>query len=528
MTPRLWNVAPVGAILVYFLCASVLGLRSPGLYYDEAIFFNGAVHVLNSGQEPSFAHDPWSWITVFGRRWPVMVMPYVGAGTDYLALIPFAVFGPNYYTIRILKVVLGGFGIWGFSVLISRLFDAPAAAVSSWILAIHPAYLDLTIYQGSVVEWMLPVAVLSISLSHYLKARTTMGAFWLGAAMGFGLWYRANIAWLLGSVLLAGVIVLRRRILLPFRHLAAMAVGGIIAGSPLLWYEIRSHGATFAFLRSTKELKPFLPLVVHRLRLLSQTVLSDSELRKMWNGPPLPLWQSIFFSSVVAIAVCVCLWRFEGEESIRTDSRRVVALTFLFLLGCMIFSPLYIYEHHLIALIPIAAAIVVIAAQSSSRRWRFARPLTGAIAIVYVASALYWNLTAARQIRYSGGAGMWSNAVDGLVSYLENNCPGKTIKVLDWGLNNNLFVLSNAKIRSVEIFWGATTERSGSGKSWAEEIAPGEVYVLHSKNVTAAPDAQEAFLRALTASEFPFRSTQFKQNSGEGYAEVVEISNRAP
>ena len=120
---------------------------------------------------------------------------------------------------------------------------------------------------------------------------------------------------------------------------------------------------------------------------------------------------------------------------------------------------------------------------------------------------------------------MWSNAVDGLVSYLQSNYPGKTIKVLDWGLNNNLFVLSNAKIRSVEVFWGATSERSGSGKSWADEISSGEIYVLHSKNVVAAPDAQEGFLRSLTASRFPFRRTQFQQNNGEGYAEVVEILN---
>src|SRR6266446_10739006 len=99
---RIWNTVRVGSVAIYFLCGAVLGFRSAGLYYDEAIFLNGAVQVLSSGQEPSFAHDPKSWVTIFGRRWPIMVMPYVGPMRDYLALVPFALFGPGYFTARIL------------------------------------------------------------------------------------------------------------------------------------------------------------------------------------------------------------------------------------------------------------------------------------------------------------------------------------------------------------------------------------------------------------------------------------------
>src|ERR1700719_4618051 len=108
---RLWNKARIAAVAAYLLFACILGFRSPGLFYDEAVFFSGAVQVLNSGQEPTFAHDPWSWGTAFGRRWPIMVLPYIGAVRDYLALIPFSVFGPNYYTARILTTLAGAFGI---------------------------------------------------------------------------------------------------------------------------------------------------------------------------------------------------------------------------------------------------------------------------------------------------------------------------------------------------------------------------------------------------------------------------------
>ena len=79
------------------------------MYYDEAIFLNGAVQVLSSGQEPSFAHDPWSWVTILGRRWPIMVMPYIGPMRDYLALLPFSLFGPNYLSAPSdLRVLISG------------------------------------------------------------------------------------------------------------------------------------------------------------------------------------------------------------------------------------------------------------------------------------------------------------------------------------------------------------------------------------------------------------------------------------
>ena len=139
------------------------------MYYDEAIFLNGAVHLLGSGQEPPFAHDPWSWVTVFGRQVPIMVLPYVGAIRDYLVLLPFAAFGPNYYTARIPTALVGAFGIWGLSVLLRDRIGPRAAAIVALALSIHPAYLALTVYDKGVAEWIAPFGALSLALAFYLE-----------------------------------------------------------------------------------------------------------------------------------------------------------------------------------------------------------------------------------------------------------------------------------------------------------------------------------------------------------------------
>jgi Dolichyl-phosphate-mannose-protein mannosyltransferase len=520
----LWNRAPVAAVAMYLVCAAWLGFRSPGMDNDEAVFFSGAVHVLNSGQEPSFTHDPWSWITVFGRHWPVMVLPYAGSLRCYLSLIPFALFGANYYTARMVTMLAGAFGIWGLAVLVRSQIDAKAATMASLILAVNPAFLALTIYdQGGVAEWMVPFGILSITLAGYLKARTASCAFWLGAAMGFGVWSRANVAWLLGAALLASAIVLGKRIFVPWRHLVALTGGGLAGGGLLLCYEIRSHGATFAFMRAMNNSQPMLHLVAHRLNLLSRTILSDSEHRDMWDGPDLPLWQTVPFSIIVIFALFACLrW---GSVSIKAGAvfGRVAGLTFVFLLSCMLFSRLNISDHHLVALLPIAAVLVVLAARDSCQRWRRARYVAGAIAMLYLVLALSLNHTAARQIRSTGGVRLWSNAIDSISRYLQTHSPGRSVKLLDWGFQHNLFVLSNSRIASEEIYWAASLERSGSGKLWSNEISPGDVYVIHSPGLVLIPEARKGFLAALIASDLPFRRIQFNQNNGQGYAEVLEV-----
>jgi Dolichyl-phosphate-mannose-protein mannosyltransferase len=513
---RRWDLARFGALAAFLVCACGLGFRSPGLYYDEAIFLNGAVKMLAPGHEIPFAHDPWSWITVFGREWPVMVLPYVGPLRSYLALIPFSIYGPNYFTARILTMLIGAFGIWGFSVLVRDQFDARTAALASWMLAIHPSYLAFTVYDhGGVAEWMLPFALLSIALARYLRSRTAHRAFWLGVAMGFGVWSRANIAWLLASALLAGLLALGKRMATPLRQLSAMAAGGLMGAAPLIFYEIRSRGATLAYLRSTDVGGSLLDLAVRRLGLLSQTLLFAGEVRKAWSGPPLPLWQILFVSAIVAGALAAGLFT--------RGASRVAALTFIFLTACLLFSRLNVLEHHLITLVPIAAALMAAAAQDTWRRSRMARYVLGAVAVTYFGAALYWNVTAAHQIRSTGGVGIWSNAIDKLGSYLLRNYPKREVKVLDWGLNNNLYVLSNGRIASMEIFWGATAERSGTGNLWIDEITPGIVYVLHAPEVAVFPAAGDGFRRALAASSLPFRRTRIVQSGGAPYAEAVEI-----
>jgi hypothetical protein len=492
-----WDKLRYGALAAYVSLAALMGLDGPGMHYDEALFFNAAVHVVSSAGEPSFAHDPWSWFPFAGRTWPLMALPYAAPVRSYLAMIPFALFGANYYTARILTMLVGVFAIWALSVLVRDRFDARTAAVAAWILAIHPAYVLFTVYdRGGVAEWMLPFGLLCLALTQYLRAPGARTAFWLGLAMGFGVWSRANIAWLLGAAAIAAGRALLR---IPPKHYAAAAAGGLLGAAPLLAFEIRSGWATFAFMRSVNVPEPFPELIASRLGMLAETLLSDPQTRAIWGGPPLPVWQSIF-AAVVVLAAAVGTFRRGGAGRFCAVAAGLLAL-------CPVISRLSVHPHHMIAVVPMAAVLIAVA---SAARWRYLFAISG---VIYIACALWWNGTAAWQIRATGGVGLWSDAVDELTTYLVSGQKDRNPIATDWGFGNSLFVLSEGKVKAREVFWGP----------WNPEPAPEDVYLLHPDDLVVFPAAAKALRESLSSRKAAWRGVKIRQRTGGEYAELVQV-----
>jgi hypothetical protein len=167
----------------------------------------------------------------------------------------------------------------------------------------------------------------------------------------------------------------------------------------------------------------------------------------------------------------------------------------------------------------LAALLVTLAAGDLCLRWPPGRILAACVAVLYLGCAADWNVTAARQLRATGGVGLRSNAIDKVAAYLQRHAKGRKVKVLDWGLNDSLLVLTGGQIDSAEIFQDA----GAGGKPWKEEIVPGSVYVLRSAETAVFPEPGEAFRRTLAEKQLPFRRTQFRQKAKGWYAEVIEI-----
>jgi 4-amino-4-deoxy-L-arabinose transferase-like glycosyltransferase len=510
----------LGTLVLYSFWSGLLILQNPGFQYDEALLVLGSVQMRHAPQEIELPHDAHSWICPHGRCFPLMTVRYVGAVKEYLCLPLFAAFGPSAEIVRLLSMLLGAFGIWGIARLMADHIRPPAAAATAGILAINPAYVDLTVFDnGTVSIWMGAMGLLALATSRYVRRKTAWAAFWLGASMGLGVWARANFLWLILAMFAAVVILLRTRILAPLSHWGAAAIGGVLAGSPFLAYQAISRGGTWEALGMFPANQSLRDRLWVRLVMFAETLLSDREHRAMWEGPQMPDWQRWLFLLIVLAACLLCLIARREWDSSRILWARAFALCLLFLGAFFFLSRIIVAEHHLIVLVPLAA-IVTVLGLCSIVQYSWGKVLVATLAVAYVGSALYWQVAAVRGIGRTGGVGQWSDAVFGLAEYLQQKYPAQEVKILDWGLEDNLFVLSDGKIHSREIYGDVT---SPADPRWMGEIRKGGVFLMNGPFNRQFPAASTGFLDALAATRPAVRRFTIPQRSGVPYAMILEI-----
>jgi hypothetical protein len=526
-----WGIA--AALALYALGGAMLVAQKPGLQYDEALLVEGAVQLRHSRAEIALAHSPNTWACSPGRCFPVMGEgPYIGAVKDYLSLPLFALFGPRTWVARLAAMLLAMIGIWGLARLMAQQVSPGAGIAAGLILAVNPAYLNMTVFDNGVVAPMMAgLGLICAAVAMYLRRSGVPAAFLIGAAAGFALWARANFLWTLVGAAAAALIVFHRHLRVPISHALAMAVGGIAGGAPLLYYEFESGGGTFRTMQDYTVQGSLLKLLPLRLFWLADTLVSDGEHRVMWSAmgtartmEQLPSWQLWLFPSIVlgAAIVCVLTMFTRDPEPWRAGPFAVIALV---LSGGFLFtSHLPITEHHLIALVPLAVVVVVLGCAFLQHQWRWGGAISGALALVYLGCAGYWQSASVQGLRRTGGVGVWSSAVVDVARTLDREYSGREIKIMDWGYQTSLFVLMDGRLGSVELTAeGGEADHSYRGRTWPDEIREGGVFLVSGPHVRTFAPKVESFLRAWAAAEPVTRVRRFTERDGTTYAELLDI-----
>ncbi|HWC64825.1 MAG TPA: hypothetical protein VG777_02000, partial [Thermoanaerobaculia bacterium] len=159
--------------------------------------------------------------------------------------------------------------------------------------------------------------------------------------------------------------------------------------------------------------------------------------------------------------------------------------------------------------------------RAAAGRWSRAAALAAGGAFALLAVSL--DAQAAAGIRRTGGTGPWSDAIEAVTAALRSEGPGSAARVLSWGMANNAFVLSGGAVAPVEVFAGATPERSGTGAAWSDDVSRGGLFLLGPPS-----PAVEGFRRALAASGRPFRTRTFRERGGAYYAELIDVPAARP
>ncbi len=359
---------------------------------------------------------------------------------------------------------------------------------------------------------MAALGLVCAAAAIYAARPTARAAFATGLAAGFGIWARANFLWTLAAGAAAYAIVYRNW-RFPARHWVAAGAGGILGGLPFLIYQTKSRGGTLEAMGLFTASQPFGQLLRYRLFLFADTLLADGEHRRLWGGlGAMPAWVLWTCALAAAAACAACMVAGRGRFA------RFAALAFALLTGYLLATRLEVAEHHMIAMIPPAVLVCVLAGAGLQARYRSAWVVSAAAALLYAGGALYWQAAAVRGLHRTGGVGLWSDAVFELAGYLDRHYPGREIKILDWGFENNVFDLTRGRLRSKDLFWTARTPQQ-----WREEIREGGVFVLGGPEAVESPAFSPEFRRALAGARPAFTRHAIRQRSGALFAEVLEI-----
>jgi len=503
----------LAAIAVYLLFSFSLLLRKPGLQYDEALHVMGAVHMRHSAQELTVPHDPDTWACAFGRCLPVMTVRYVGALKEYLCLPLFALFGPKTSLVRLVSILATVIGLLGIAKFLSAHAHPWAGAATVMILAVNPTFVNMTLFENSTIGmWTMALGLAAFALSRYLNDSSYGNAFLLGLAAGFGVWMRANFVWMLAAAGIAAFVQVRWRLFQQPKRLAVMAGGALTGALPFILYQVISGGGTWEAAGMFESQEPIGQRLYGRWVLFSESLLADREHRVMWGGSVMPAWQRWAMPIVVWAAVLVCLAR--GSRM-----ARMVAIAFAVLFAFLFSSRLQVSEHHLMVTMPFAAAAAFLAAQAV--RWlRWPAVIAAAI---YAISALQWHALALQGLSRTGGIGVWSDGIDTLAGELGRRFPGQEIQILDWGLQNSLYVVTDGKLRTREIYGYFPADPERQRTYWTQILPYGGVFALYAPENRQMPATSNSFLQAIQSMGARFEQFAIPHRDGSPYAEIYSV-----
>ena len=257
-------------------------------------------------------------------------------------------------------------------------------------------------------------------------------------------------------------------------------------------------------------------------------MISDAEQRRIWGGGTAPSWQLGIGAALLVAVFAAALLPARGIDPTAARWRKAFAAAAAILAGIMLASRLHVSEHHLVAVLPLAAGALAILAVEVGRAFRPAVPGLAVLAACLAALFLGWDV----RIDPGSAADRRTESLlerafrSGRASRGTSRSPER-LKILDWGLLNNLYVASGGAVfRDRALLGGHPARRSRRGSTWDAEIRDGGTFLLFRFPQASSPlsAASEGFSEALGRFDGPRRETVFSDRSGSPVAALVEIN----
>jgi len=529
------KLLPLLALLLY--CGLALHqLKLPGFYYDEALDLPPTLQLLHHQPVELLPDDP--GLNLFGHTLPLMILDYLGAVNTYLLLPVFALVGASGLSVRLFEVAVGVVIVALSHRLARNWFGWGIAHITALLLAVNPSFIFWSRMGISVTSVM---AVCSLgSLLALTRWQRRGGNHWLGIAgglLGIGLWAKFLFLWWLTG-LGAVYVLLESRRWWPAREkpargevlspsLGAWAWGGgafLIGAAPLIYFNLLT-GKTVENI--SQALKAPTDHGVNNLRLLDNFHTALDQFRIFLDGSYFwyngeiqsnPWAVSIFTLSLIVVGVLIWRWP-------RAQRRRTLAVLILMaaIIGQSAFTVSGIWATHDFILVPFPQLIVALAAFWLWHLWETQSLPKWALrlfSVVLVLGLFVGDLSTTWRYHASlakfGGYGRFSDAVYALANALDAQ-QITSPAALDWGMEKNIFVLTNGRVQPIEIFGYSTEPDAGFQARVEAALCDGCVFINVDQRYAVFP-RDEAFRQIAAQAGYKVmldESDIFREHSGQ-------------
>lgn len=500
-------VLPLLTAVALFLWNTLRQLILPGFYYDEALDLVPMLAVLR-GQETELLRG------IGVGPLPVMLLDYMGSLGGYITTPFLLVFGSTVTAGRVQPISGSVLTLILVFAVTRRWFGLTVASFAVLLLATQPSFVWFSRQGISVTSIMTVFAWASLLL---LTQSTSQGAqrfqhrrlpLLLGGMMlGLGLWAKLPFLWwLMMLLMMACVYALARRragdtwraILPSARQIALPVLGFCIGAAPLIYYNVAGlirdgmpHTLALIF---GSLLRPTQQFGVDNLDFARNLSTSWTNFTVFIDGSYF-WYNGVTFGNTLAMPalalalVCGALL-VSGQPERWRWLAIALALPVAVVMGSFTVSGQWATHFFIISGLP-QILLACAAVWLGERMLRRARPLwqgrRKALAAAVPAALLMaapfardvWvneqhHVTLAR----TGGSGRFSDAVYSLAQYLDQQQAAQPI-ALDWGIEKQIRLLTNDRVRPLEIF-GYTPEPDDAFRARARELLrdPSRSYIV--------------------------------------------------
>lgn len=555
--PPLWTALALTGVA--YVALALWSPRDPGLEYDEVLFANASLGILD--------HSFVAWTLPFGpKNVAVMLMPYIGALKAYLYFPILRLTDAGPLAIRLPMVLLAAVALLVYLAIARRAVGWRGALVFALLVATDPSYLYHTRMDwGPVTLMLLLKAVGSYTFVLWWESKRTLYLGLSGFCLGLGVFDKVNFVWFILAAGLATAVVYGRGLLAraSLAGVSVFALSALLGALPVVLYNI-----AFPLVTLREPFEGSSDLLVtnaaRKLQVLGDTLLGVAvfkfvnleEIELLWdtylplspsgvgNGPlgalsylltNSPFGRGSLLPMAIGVAAVYLTLSLCRSRSPLRRPVLLVALTSLFILLQLLATNRASGSYHMMMLYPlpqflVAAGIVQLwqgAATGSRLGWGGAAFRRAAVSILVVAvllSNLQVDLGYLRYFAAEGGRGSWSTAIYDLVDYARER-PGNRFVLMDWGFNTQLLIMSKGGIRKDEVYHWLTEGQAERERFDVYLRDPNSLFVFHTPKYTKVARPREIFTELLTEKGLKEEIVQtFYQKNGEAVYYLSRVS----